>query len=173
MEMNNALGKKETPVNPAEWDPARHVKLKNALVKTILYLALVTLSLAMLLPILWMISTSLKLPFQVFVDPPQWIPSPPIWRNYYDAWNAMPFDRFFLNSIFVSVCITFGQVYVMTQGGPSGSTMPIVYYIYSNAFQWFRMGYASAIAWVLCILMFGLTLLQWRLGKKFHQEYHY
>lgn len=34
-----------------------------------------------------------------------------LWKNYIDAWNAVPFGRFFINSIFVSICITFGQVF--------------------------------------------------------------
>ncbi|MFA5858646.1 MAG: sugar ABC transporter permease [Elusimicrobiota bacterium] len=59
----------------------------------------------------------------------------------------------------------FGVQYVMTGGGPAGSTTTIVYYIYNNAFQWFKMGYASAIAWILFVLMLGATLLQWRMGK--------
>lgn len=57
---------------------------------------------------------------------------------------------------------TFGQIFVMTQGGPAGSTTTIVYYIYNNAFQWFKMGYASAIAWFLFLMMFLVTVLQWR-----------
>ncbi len=56
----------------------------------------------------------------------------------------------------------FGAQYVMTQGGPAGSTTTIVYYIFLNAFQWFKMGYASAIAWFLFLLMFLVTVLQFR-----------
>lgn len=60
----------------------------------------------------------------------------------------------------------FGIQYVMTEGGPAGSTTTIVYYIYNNAFRWFKMGYASALSWVLFLLMFGFTLLQWRYRKE-------
>ncbi|MBU1077282.1 MAG: sugar ABC transporter permease [Spirochaetes bacterium] len=56
----------------------------------------------------------------------------------------------------------FGEIYVMTGGGPAGSTTTIVYYIYNNAFQWFKMGYASAIAWFLFLMIFVATLLQWK-----------
>ena len=66
----------------------------------------------------------------------------------------------------------FGVQYVMTGGGPAGSTTTIVYYIYNNAFKWFKMGYASSIAWVLFALVFGFTLLQWKLGKKSGQYYY-
>ncbi len=59
----------------------------------------------------------------------------------------------------------FGVQYVMTEGGPAGATTTIVYYIYNNAFRWFRMGYASAISWVLFILMFIFTIIQWKYKK--------
>ena len=42
----------------------------------------------------------------------------------------------------------FDQAYVMTNGGPANATNTIVLYSYQNGFQYFRMGYASAIAWV-------------------------
>lgn len=57
---------------------------------------------------------------------------------------------------------TFGEIFVMTGGGPAGSTTTIVYYIYNNAFQWFKMGYASSIAWFLFIIIFIATLVQWK-----------
>lgn len=59
----------------------------------------------------------------------------------------------------------FGAAYVMTSGGPEGSTTTISYYIFRQAFEFFRMGYAAAIAWVLFALVFVFTLLLWRRGK--------
>lgn len=61
----------------------------------------------------------------------------------------------------------FDSVYVMTEGGPAGSTAPVLFYLYRKAFQWFEMGYASAIAWALFAFMFLATWLQWRaLGRR-------
>lgn len=57
----------------------------------------------------------------------------------------------------------FGQVFVMTGGGPYGSTRTVVQYLYEQGFRYFRMGYASAIAYVLFFIMFVLTLIQWRI----------
>ena len=54
------------------------------------------------------------------------------------------------------------QVYVMTNGGPVHSTYTIVYYFWQTGFQQFEMGYASAIAVVLFLLVFGLSVLQQR-----------
>jgi multiple sugar transport system permease protein len=61
----------------------------------------------------------------------------------------------------------FAAAYIMTQGGPAGSTTTISYYIYNLAFsRLFEMGYASAVAWILFIITFLLSLLNWRYGRK-------
>jgi multiple sugar transport system permease protein len=54
----------------------------------------------------------------------------------------------------------FTEPFVMTRGGPAQSSMPVVQYIYDNAFRFARMGKASAIAWVLFLLIFAFTLAQ-------------
>ncbi len=59
----------------------------------------------------------------------------------------------------------FTEPFVMTTGGPAQSSMPVVQYIYNNAFRFTRMGKASAIAWFLFIFIFGFTLLQ-NFGQK-------
>jgi multiple sugar transport system permease protein len=68
--------------------------------------------------------------------------------------------------IFVTSLISsfqvFGSVYVMTQGGPGYATTTIVHQIYLNAFRYQRMGYASAEALILFIVIFSLSLLNWR-----------
>ncbi|MFB3816716.1 MAG: ABC transporter permease subunit [Candidatus Methylomirabilales bacterium] len=60
----------------------------------------------------------------------------------------------------------FGQVYVMTQGGPSNSTLTIVNYLYVVGFTWFEMGYAAAIAYALFALLLVVTLVQFRLAAR-------
>lgn len=52
------------------------------------------------------------------------------------------------------------DVLVMTQGGPGTATFVYVYFIYQAAFQYLKMGYASALAWILFVIILGLTLLQ-------------
>lgn len=76
-------------------------------------------------------------------------------------------------SIFFVVIITaisslqvFDLIYLMTQGGPFESTNVLVYAIYKNAFEYFNVGKASAIAYVLFIIILVLTLIQWNLRKK-------
>jgi len=56
----------------------------------------------------------------------------------------------------------FEQARLMTFGGPAGATTTLSYYIYQQGFERLDLGYGSAIAWVLFVLVFGLTLLQWR-----------
>ena len=59
----------------------------------------------------------------------------------------------------------------MTQGGPGDSTKVLVYYIWETAFQYFRMGYASAIAYFMFIVLFFITLMQVRyLSKKVNYD---
>ena len=60
----------------------------------------------------------------------------------------------------------FDTIRLMTDGGPEGSTMVLVYYIYHQAFKMFNTGYASAIAVILFIIVLLLTILQWTLRKK-------
>lgn len=76
-------------------------------------------------------------------------------------------------TIFFVVIITavssfqvFDLIYLMTQGGPFDSTNVLVYSIYKNAFEYFNVGKASAIAYVLFVIILVLTLLQWHFRKK-------
>lgn len=60
----------------------------------------------------------------------------------------------------------FDQIKVITDGGPGNSTSVLAYYMYKSAFEFFKMGYASAIAWVMFALIFIVTIVQWRSQKK-------
>lgn len=57
----------------------------------------------------------------------------------------------------------FDQVYIMTAGGPANQSLVIVYYLWQNAFQWTKMGYGTAIAWLLFGILISFSLLQIRL----------
>ncbi|MCD7780614.1 MAG: sugar ABC transporter permease [Candidatus Gastranaerophilales bacterium] len=60
----------------------------------------------------------------------------------------------------------FDLIYLMTQGEPENSTNILVYWLYKNAFEFFKIGKASAIAYILFLLIFILAIIQWRLRKK-------
>jgi len=138
----------------------KRARRKELIKKSVSYVLLSLGGVSMIIPFLWMLSTSLKEAGDVFTFPPKWIPVKvtarvgdgwhearkvreesdkflmriiaegehkgkelwlerkdvrkrfsPVWKNYGDAWKAVPFGRFYLNSIFVAVCVTFGQVF--------------------------------------------------------------
>jgi multiple sugar transport system permease protein len=62
---------------------------------------------------------------------------------------------------------SFSQMYIMAvDGGPEYSGATIVFYIFQEAFRYFNMGYASSVAWVLGIIIFIVTLIQFRFSKR-------
>lgn len=84
--------------------------LKNSSVRIIDHLVLITVSTVVILPFLWMITTSLKPPKLAFTAP-YLIPTHFYWQNFVNAWQEAPFARYYLNSIVVAFCVTFGQVF--------------------------------------------------------------
>jgi multiple sugar transport system permease protein len=60
----------------------------------------------------------------------------------------------------------FTEAYVMTKGGPLDSTLFYNLYLYFKAFDDFQMGYASALAWLLLVLTLAVTLIQFKIGKR-------
>jgi multiple sugar transport system permease protein len=64
----------------------------------------------------------------------------------------------------------FANVYILTDGGPINSTLVYVVYLYRRSFQWLEMGYGSAMAWFFFVLVFGLTLMQFRFSRWVYYE---
>ncbi len=83
------------------------------------------------------------------------------WRSFRNVTLPMITPTIFFNLVLsvIATFQTFTSSFVATNGGPLDSTLFIVLYIYRSAFQFFRMGYASAIAWVLFVIILALTLL--------------
>lgn len=73
---------------------------------------------------------------------------------------------FLLITQFISSFQVFGLIYVMTQGGPANATNVYIHYLYQNAFAFGRLGYASAMAWILFALIALMTFVQWNLQKR-------
>jgi multiple sugar transport system permease protein len=61
----------------------------------------------------------------------------------------------------------FDSARAMTDGGPAGSTTTLAYYIYSQGFQTGDLGYASAIAWVMFVMILGITAINWKWGGQY------
>ncbi len=78
--------------------------------RCLLYVVLLILTAIMLIPFAWMISASLKLDKDVFVFPIQWIPENPRWQNYLDIWIKIPLKTFVLNTVKITLIVTFLQL---------------------------------------------------------------
>jgi len=85
--------------------------------KTLAYILLAAIAVSMVLPFLWMISTSLKPPPEVIAWPPNLIPREPTWENYTGLFQAAAFHRFFLNSFIVSLLSTVSIVFTSALAG--------------------------------------------------------
>jgi len=75
-----------------------------------IHLILIIGALAMVMPYVWMITTSLKSQSQMLTYPQQWIPTEFVWQNYARAWQAAPFAKYFFNSIVVALAVTLGDL---------------------------------------------------------------
>jgi len=104
-------------------------------------------------------------------------------RTYYDAatidgasvWQKFksitlpllsPTTFFILIMSVISSFQVFDQVFMLTAGGPAFKTSTIVYYIYTNGFVWYDMGYASSMAWLLFAMVLVITLFQWKIQER-------
>jgi multiple sugar transport system permease protein len=95
------------------------------------------------------------------------------WRRFRHVTLPMLSPYVLFNSIIgvIATMQIFGEAYIMTAGGPADSTMFYAYYLFKQAFQYFRMGYASALAWILFLIVLALTVLQLWLSKRWvHYE---
>lgn len=90
------------------------------------------------------------------------------WQQFWSiTFPMLAPTTFFVTTIsLISSFQVFDQVWIMTQGGPAGATSVMVELIYKNAFSYYKMGYASAISWVLFALIFAVTIAQNLLQKK-------
>lgn len=88
---------------------------REATFKLSIYFFLTLCAVTMILPFLWMVASSLKELEAIFVQPKNWvqmfIPTSFIWQNYVKVFEIVPFARFYVNSIFVAICVTAGQVF--------------------------------------------------------------
>lgn len=90
------------------WSAGRIVKY--LIRRTLLYLIVIGGALLFALPLFLMISTSLKSSQTIYIRPFQWIPRPPHFENYVQAWTTFPFTRYAINTIFITVSAMFGAV---------------------------------------------------------------
>jgi multiple sugar transport system permease protein len=90
------------------------------------------------------------------------------WRTFWTVTLPMVTPTLFFVGIMtiISGFQTFDAVYLLTQGGPEHSTELMVYWMFKNAFEFYKIGPASAIAYILFVVILALTLTQWQLRKR-------
>lgn len=90
------------------------------------------------------------------------------WEQFlHVTWPSLAATTFFVMIMsLIGSFQVFGEVYIMTQGGPGGATTTLVYLIYKHAFKFCDMGYATAIATVLFAMILSVTLIQWKFFKQ-------
>lgn len=97
------------------------IKKKNigrfSLSKTAAYILLAIGALVMIIPFVWMLSTSLKDQQQLFAWPPSWLPNPFIWKNYTDVWTRINFSLYGWNTVKITVAVTIGRLILCSMAG--------------------------------------------------------
>jgi multiple sugar transport system permease protein len=91
------------------------------------------------------------------------------WRRFWSITIPLLSPTIFFNLVIgiIGSFQVFTVAFVATKGGPQNATLFYVLYLYRNAFDYFKMGYASALAWVLFLIILIFTLAQFRLAKRF------
>jgi len=95
-------------------DPIMNKKLFYRIIK---HLLLIIIGIIMIIPFLWMISSSLKTQYDVMKIPPVWIPDPLIWWNYVEIFVERPLTLFILNSFKVTILAVLGQLFFSSLAG--------------------------------------------------------
>lgn len=90
------------------------------------------------------------------------------WRKFWSITLPLltPHLFFVIITQFITSFQIFAVIYVMTRGGPGNGTNVLIYYLYQNAFTFGHMGYASAMAWLLFLMISAITILQWQFQKR-------
>ncbi|MEZ4863315.1 MAG: sugar ABC transporter permease [Caldilineaceae bacterium] len=90
------------------------------------------------------------------------------WQRFWNVTLPLLTPALFFNLIIaiIGAFQVFTQAYIMTEGGPNYATLFYLLYLYRNAFENFRMGYASAMAWVLFVIILFFTMIQFRFSDR-------
>ena len=119
------------------------IKKKNPVKRILVYVLLIGLTVITLTPLIWMVSSSLKLDMDVFSIPIKWIPEDPQWNNYARVWDKIPLLTFVFNSVKLTVIITVLQVitssfaaYGFAKCKFKGRNVLFLFYVATMAIPW-------------------------------------
>ncbi len=99
-----------TPFTQALARSKRRRQIREVAFQLVWYAVLSAIALVLALPLLWLVSTSFKTGSQTFLMPPKWIPQPIVLSNYPEAFRAVDFDRYFWNTLYVTLASTAGTL---------------------------------------------------------------
>src|SRR5262245_8906883 len=102
-----------TRVEPARSAPVATIRtnlFQRYAGRMVLYVLVVTLAILYAMPFLWMLSTSVKPGYQIYVVPPVWWPDTFNWSNFVNPWFNLPFARFYYNTLVVTVTSIIGTL---------------------------------------------------------------
>ena len=83
---------------------------RRLMARLIVYMTVLMGGVVLMIPFLWMISTALKTPNQIYTFPPTWIPKPIAWGNFREAWMFLPFTTYLRNSLITTIVPVLGTV---------------------------------------------------------------
>jgi len=91
-----------------------------------------------------------------------------VWARFRHVTIPMMTPLIFFNLILgiIASFQVFTSAYIITRGGPANSTLFFVLYLYDNGWQFLKMGYASALAWILFVIILVFTVLQFKLADR-------
>ncbi len=87
----------------------KRIPAKRISKKVVIYILLIFVTLVVLIPLLWMLTTSLKTEVEASSFPPTFLPAVPQWHDYSDVFQAVPFMTYFFNTVFYTLAVTAGQ----------------------------------------------------------------
>lgn len=119
------------------------MKKNHVIGKIFIYILLITVTITMLFPFLWMLSSSIKFDRNIFLFPIQWIPDQPVWSNYIDIWTRIPLATFIYNTAKITLIVTFLQLttssfaaYAFSKLEFKGRNLLFIAYIATIAVPW-------------------------------------
>lgn len=119
------------------------MKKNHVIGKIFIYILLITVTITMLFPFLWMLSSSIKFDRNIFLFPIQWIPDQPVWSNYIDIWTRIPLAIFIYNTAKITLIVTFLQLttssfaaYAFSKLEFKGRNLLFIAYIATIAVPW-------------------------------------
>lgn len=134
--------------------------------RVLFYLLLIIIAVVMLVPFLWMVSTSLKEQYDAVKIPPVWVPIPPRWQNYIDLFTQQPMLQFMLNTIKIVFFVVLGQLFFSSLAAYSfarikfqGRTVMFFFYIATLMVP----GQVTMIPTYLMFAKVGFTDTHWAL----------